>query len=87
MGDPVMGGGVSPRRSVMVKSSKQLRPVLWVEMLTWVGDRLSNVSVPKYYVETELLVLFLKLTPFQVYQRKLFAKIIIRMEPQPERAW
>lgn len=64
-----------PRRSVMVKSSKQLRPVLWVGMLTWVGDRLSNASVLKYDVETELLVLFLKLNPSQVYQRKLLAKI------------
>lgn len=44
-------------------------------MLTWVGNRISNISVSKHCVKTELLVLFLKFTPFKVYQRKLFAKI------------
>lgn len=44
-------------------------------MLTWVGNRFSNISVSKYFVETELLVLFFKRNPFKVYQRKLFAKI------------
>lgn len=38
-------------------------------MLTRVGNRISDISVSKYFVETELLVLFLKLSPFKVYQK------------------